>query len=139
MRQKVYTLETGSAVLNTDVQIEFTIDDLSGPSFYSVNTMDDVSGEWTLASDEDYSAVEAEFNAGEYDEKCWSVYNDDMSESYIMVDPLGRFFQNTAGQKGYHYSNPIDVIGAERAFIEWRFSAGTYAARYRGALVVGRE
>ena len=80
MRQKVYTLETGSAVLNTDVQIEFTIDDLSGPSFYSVNTMDDVSGEWTLASDEDYSAVEAEFNAGEYDEKCWSMYNDDMSE-----------------------------------------------------------
>lgn len=27
--------------------------------------------------------------------------NDDMSESYIMVDPLGRFFQNTAGQKGF--------------------------------------
>ncbi|MNC82813.1 hypothetical protein D3C75_1364780 [compost metagenome] len=55
-----------------------------------------------------------------------------------MIDPLGRFFQNTTGQKGYHYSNPIDVIGAERAFSEWRFSAGAYAARYRDALVVGR-
>lgn len=65
--------------------------------------------------------------------------NDDMSESYIMVDPLGRFFQNTVGQKGYHYSNPIDVIGAERAFIEWRFSTSAYAARYRDALVGGRE
>jgi radical S-adenosyl methionine domain-containing protein 2 len=65
--------------------------------------------------------------------------NDDMTESYIMIDPLGRFFQNTTGQKDYHYSNPIDVTGAERAFSEWRFSAGTYAARYRDALVVGRE
>ena len=65
--------------------------------------------------------------------------NDDMTESYIMIDPLGRFFQNTTAQKGYHYSNPIDVIGAERAFSEWRFSAGAYAARYRDALVVGRE
>lgn len=64
--------------------------------------------------------------------------NDDMTESYIMIDPLGRFFQNTTGQKGYHYSSPIDVIGAERAFSEWRFSAGAYAARYRDALVVGR-
>lgn len=64
--------------------------------------------------------------------------NDDMTESYIMIDPLGRFFQNAIGQKGYHYSSPIDVIGAERAFSEWRFSAGAYAARYRDALVVGR-
>lgn len=80
MRQKVYTLETGSATLRTDVQIEFMMDDFEDPEFYSVNTMDEMSGEWTLASDDDYAAVEAEFNAGEYDEKCWSVYNDDKSE-----------------------------------------------------------
>ncbi|WP_223450592.1 MULTISPECIES: viperin family antiviral radical SAM protein [unclassified Pseudomonas] len=65
--------------------------------------------------------------------------NDDMSESYIMIDPLGRFFQNTSGQKGYHFSIPIDVIGAERAFSEWRLSVGAYAARYRSALMVGRS
>jgi radical S-adenosyl methionine domain-containing protein 2 len=56
--------------------------------------------------------------------------NDVMSESYIMIDPLGRFFQNTAGQRGYHYSRPVDEIGAARAFREWRFSVGAYASRY---------
>ena len=56
--------------------------------------------------------------------------NRDMVESYIMIDPLGRFFQNTAGQRGYHYSRPVDEIGAARAFREWRFSVGAYASRY---------
>lgn len=63
--------------------------------------------------------------------------NDDMRESYIMIDPLGRFFQNSSAQQGYQYSSPIDVIGAERAFSEWRFSVGGYASRYRSALVAG--
>ena len=35
--------------------------------------------------------------------------NDTMTESYAMVDPLGRFFQNT-GRK-YHYSRPILDVG----------------------------
>lgn len=65
--------------------------------------------------------------------------NDDMRESYIMIDPLGRFFQNTGGRQGYHYSSPIDVIGAERAFSEWRFSVDAYASRYRCALVEERS
>lgn len=65
--------------------------------------------------------------------------NNDMSESYIMIDPLGCFFQNTSGWQGYHYSSPIDVIGAERAFSEWRFSVGSYASRYRGALAGERS
>ncbi|MDF2075395.1 viperin family antiviral radical SAM protein [Pseudomonas mendocina] len=64
--------------------------------------------------------------------------NDDMSESYIMIDPLGRFFQNASGRQGYHYSSPIDVIGAERALREWRFGVDAYAARYRGTLQVVR-
>ena len=63
--------------------------------------------------------------------------NDEMSESYIMIDPLGRFFQNKRGKLGYHYSKPIDVTGAERAFREWRFSVDTYAARYQNLLAVG--
>lgn len=64
--------------------------------------------------------------------------NDSMSESYIMIDPLGRFFQNASSQRGYRYSGPVDVVGAERAFSEWPFSVDVYASRYRDALVVGR-
>lgn len=57
--------------------------------------------------------------------------NDEMSESYLMIDPLGRFFQNTKGQQGYSYSRPIDLIGARPAFRDWCFSANTFASRYR--------
>src|SRR5690606_13422725 len=42
-----------------------------------------------------------------------------MTESYIMIDPLGRFFQNaspTVGSRGYRYSSPILEVGIESAF-----------------------
>jgi radical S-adenosyl methionine domain-containing protein 2 len=57
--------------------------------------------------------------------------NEDMSESYIMVDPHGRFFQNRIGNQGYQYSRPIESVGAASAFDELRLSAETYASRYR--------
>jgi radical S-adenosyl methionine domain-containing protein 2 len=56
--------------------------------------------------------------------------NEVMSESYLMLDPLGRFFQNTRGQQGYNYSESVDVVGARQAFTGWRFAAGSFASRY---------
>lgn len=56
-----------------------------------------------------------------------------MTESYIMVDPLGRFFQNTSqvnSRKPYAYSSPILSVGAEHAFASVRFSPAKFAARY---------
>jgi hypothetical protein len=49
--------------------------------------------------------------------------NQDMTESYLMVDPMGRFFQNAAGAptKGYRYSLPILEAGAPAAFAGMRF------------------
>lgn len=64
--------------------------------------------------------------------------NSEMSESYLMIDPLGRFFQNTRGQQGYSYSRAIDSVGASQAFRDWRFSVDSYAARYRN-LSTGAE
>ena len=40
--------------------------------------------------------------------------NDAMLESYIMVDPMGRFYQNSG--KIYNYSKPILEVGVLRAF-----------------------
>lgn len=57
--------------------------------------------------------------------------NEDMSESYIMIDPHGRFFQNRIGLQGYQYSRTIESAGAAKAFDELRLSAETYASRYR--------
>lgn len=56
--------------------------------------------------------------------------NDDMTEAYIMIDPLGRFFQNACLQKGYQYSSPILRVGASTAFSEITVSPTRYLARY---------
>jgi radical S-adenosyl methionine domain-containing protein 2 len=56
--------------------------------------------------------------------------NSDMVESYIMVDPYGRFFQNASGHAGYRYSRSILEVGAEVAFREINFSPAKFVARY---------
>ncbi|WP_230469694.1 viperin family antiviral radical SAM protein [Lujinxingia vulgaris] len=56
--------------------------------------------------------------------------NDAMRGSYAMVDPAGRFFDNTEG--GHTYSKPILEVGVEAAFKEVSFDAQKFEAR--GAL-----
>jgi len=56
--------------------------------------------------------------------------NQDMLESYIMVDPQGRFFQNSPCSAGYQYSEPILDVGAERAFEQVNFNASRFLSRY---------
>ena len=58
--------------------------------------------------------------------------NQDMRESYLMVDPHGRFFQNSPMivGSGYSYSRPILEVGAEVAFAEMKFDHNRYKARY---------
>lgn len=56
--------------------------------------------------------------------------NDDMTQSYIMVDPYGRFFQNRRQGPSYDYSPPILAIGAEAAFARVAWSASKFESRY---------
>ncbi len=56
--------------------------------------------------------------------------NEDMIESYIMVDPIGRFFQN-ANDGHYTYSQRITEVGAEKAFNQVNFSLDKYDSRYQ--------
>jgi hypothetical protein len=56
--------------------------------------------------------------------------NDAMVESYVMVDPHGRFFQNGHAEFGYAYSAPILAAGAKEAFQSITWSAAKFAARY---------
>ena len=56
--------------------------------------------------------------------------NADMVESYIMIDPRGRFFQNSLNGGGYGYSAPILDIGADAAFRQINWSAKKFQARY---------
>lgn len=56
--------------------------------------------------------------------------NDDMEESYIMIDPIGRFYQNTENSLDYKYSKPINEIGAEKAFSQISFNINKFNNRY---------
>lgn len=56
--------------------------------------------------------------------------NRDMVESYIMLDPRGRFFQNSLAGKGYRYSDPILDVGADAAFRQISWLADKFQARY---------
>lgn len=53
--------------------------------------------------------------------------NDDMSGSYVMVDPAGRFFNNTHGC--HTYSRPILEIGARLAIQQMDYSFSKFVKR----------
>lgn len=56
--------------------------------------------------------------------------NSDMVESYIMIDPQGRFFQNALDGQRYRYSAPINAAGADTAFRQIRWQAAKFLSRY---------
>lgn len=53
--------------------------------------------------------------------------NEDMTESYAMIDPLGRFFSNAGGR--LRYSQPILEVGVADAFRQVSFEVGRFEAR----------
>ena len=53
--------------------------------------------------------------------------NDLMTGSYAMVDPAGRFFDNTGGK--HVYSRPIIEVGTDAAFQEVVVDTGKFIAR----------
>lgn len=58
--------------------------------------------------------------------------NDEMTHSYLMIDPLGRFFQNEGKNlEGYSYSEPILQVGIEKAFSQIKFDLSKFNQRYQ--------
>ncbi|MGM8887383.1 viperin family antiviral radical SAM protein, partial [Psychrobacter sp. 1U2] len=56
--------------------------------------------------------------------------NDEMTDSYLMIDPVGRFFQNSSFGEEYNYSRPIIEIGIDEALKEIEFNAQKFHKRY---------
>lgn len=58
--------------------------------------------------------------------------NADMTHSYLMLDPKGRFFQNQASNDtaGYSYSDPILSLGVGEALDQIAFDPALFASRY---------
>lgn len=53
--------------------------------------------------------------------------NEDMTESYAMIDPLGRFFSNAGGR--HSYSQPILEVGVREAFRQISFDINRFESR----------
>ncbi|MEG0131115.1 MAG: viperin family antiviral radical SAM protein [Acinetobacter sp.] len=58
-----------------------------------------------------------------------SENNEEMTESYLMIDPIGRFFQNSPNNNGYLYSQSILEDGIEFALSEINFDIKKFAKR----------
>ena len=65
--------------------------------------------------------------------------NDDMTDSYLMIDPIGRFFQNSMLGSGYSYSTPIVNTGIEEALNEINFDPEKFHGRYKTSLIAMQE
>lgn len=60
-----------------------------------------------------------------------SENNDEMVDSYLMIDPWGRFFRNSLQAcRGYRYSQPIHKVGVEKAWSEAYIDSAKYQQRY---------
>lgn len=57
-------------------------------------------------------------------------YNDDLLDSYLMIDPLGRFYQRQSVGNKNIYSAPIIMVGAERALQQVTFDQSKFDQRY---------
>jgi radical S-adenosyl methionine domain-containing protein 2 len=56
--------------------------------------------------------------------------NEDMTDSYLMIDPRGRFYQNTGTNGSYVYSDPILNIGVAKALKQITFNQEKFNSRY---------
>ncbi|HBK3325505.1 TPA: radical SAM protein [Vibrio parahaemolyticus] len=56
--------------------------------------------------------------------------NNTMTESYLMIDPNGRFYQNNNGMSGYSYSERITDVGVEAALSQVNFNCNRFKSRY---------
>ncbi len=62
--------------------------------------------------------------------------NHEMANSYLMIDPVGRFFwTNESATNGYQYSRRIPDIGAQEALWECVVSWEGYSRRYRDGVI----
>lgn len=61
----------------------------------------------------------------------FSESNSTMTESYLMLDPKGRFYQNSLSGAGYEYSESINLCGVENALAQIAFHPRAFSSRYR--------
>lgn len=125
--------------LNTVVNLLNAGEDLSGlikeirPQRWKILRMLPIVDASLAISDEEFAAFVQRHRAFQ-SVQCVED-NRDMCESYLMIDPFGRFFQNHPSLAGgYLYSDPILSVGAHAAFSKMAFNSASFQSRYTGGL-----
>jgi radical S-adenosyl methionine domain-containing protein 2 len=81
-----------------------------------------------LCTDEDFQSFVERHQHLAMEELVLAVEdNEDMRGSYAMVDPAGRFFENTRGS--HHYSASLLEVGLDAAWAQVRFSMERFERR----------
>lgn len=108
------------------------------PDKWKILRMLPVVNNHLAVSDEQFAAFVARHDA--FDDVLCVEDNQDMHESYLMIDPHGRFYQNNpqVGGQGYTYSQPILEVGAAVAFAQMTFDPDRFRERYAQATKVVR-
>lgn len=68
-------------------------------------------------------------NHGDISSKIYRESNEDMRDSYLMIDPYGRFYQNTNTK--YNYSDSLLSTSVEDAFKSIEFDIDKFQKRYQ--------
>lgn len=107
--------------------------EIANPSKWKIfKVLPSITNEYAI-SDNDFLAFVARHAA--YNDIIFSEDNDEMTDSYLMVDPLGRFFQNSNQGNGYIYSDAIVDLGIELALNQVNFDIDKFLGRYRQKLI----
>ncbi len=115
--------------LNTDEDLSPVITRLAPDKWKALRMLPLVTDELAV-SDEDFNGFVARHQ--HFATILCAEDNQEMRDSYLMVDPCGRFFQNGQQEvgQGYIYSQPITEVGAARAFGDISFNPDRFCARY---------
>ena len=91
-----------------------------------VNGQNDSNAKYFEVADKQFAAF-VERNDSVKGVKVVPEDNDLMTDSYVMADPLGRFFDNTKGS--YTYSRPILQVGVQDALQDVKINPEKFFAR----------
>ena len=91
------------------------------------NENDQIVDSITINNQEFYSFVNRHSNLKNMGVEVVPENNDAMTESYLMIDPDGRFYQNTNGK--YFKSKSILKIGIQKAINEINFNKNKFLER----------
>lgn len=131
----ILKINTVVSKLNSHENLAKLLNQLQPERWKVLKVLPVISNTWTI-SEQDFRAF---IGRHRHFEPIMSIENNQaMIESYLMVDPFGRFFSNKQESKpgnSYSYSQPILTCGADVAFGEIDFDVKKFAARYPYASV----